>query len=185
MPRRLNLKCLDCVQLSVAEARQRHGAEGDGCWDESLCHRRRSHYRKRRDINAARRSAYRQDVQQKRAESVPEVLSVPIALKPVAYLYLYRPKRQDAPLHAIAVSVWQGDQRLLEIAPIHCAGLRNQQIQKYLMDVLKTLQLRFGITKFEPEIRLEPAECPIENCPLNPHTVALQDPSLIIADVSE
>lgn len=172
MPRRLNPKCLDCARLSVAEARQQHGAEGDGCWDESLCHRRRSHYRKRRDINAARRSAYRQDVEQKRAEAAPEALSVPIALKPVAYLYLYRQKRQDAPLHAIAVSVWQGDQRLLEVAPIHCAGLRNQQIQTYLMDVLKTLQSRFGITKFEPEVRLEPAECPIENCPLKPSAIA-------------
>lgn len=185
MPRRLNPKCLDCVRLSVAEARQRHGDEGDGCWDESLCHRRRSHYRKRRDINAARRNAYRQEVEQKRAAAAPEVVSVPITLKPVAYLYLYRPKRQDAPLHAIAVSVWQGDQRLLEIAPIHCAGLRNQQIQQYLMDVLKTLQPRFGITKFEPEIRLEPAECPIENCPLNAHTMAPQCQSLTTMDASE
>jgi hypothetical protein len=172
VPRRINRKCLDCAQLSVTEARQLHGDEGDGCWNESLCHRRRSHYRNRRDKNAARRSAYRQEVEQQRADGDPETLSIPITLKPVAYLYLYRQKRQDAPLHAIAVSVWQGDQRLLEVEPIHCAGMRNQQIQKYLVDVLKNLQPRFGITKFEPEIRLEPIECPIKNCPLKPSEIA-------------
>lgn len=172
MPRRINQKCLQCAQLSVAEARQMHGDGGDGCWDEKVCHRRRSHYRNRRDVNAARRSLYHQMTQEKLAESAPEVITVPIPLKPVAYLYLYRQKRQDAPLHAISVSVWQGNQRLLEVEPIHCAGLRNQQIQTYLMGVLQTLKQRYGITKFEPEIRLEPAECPIENCPLKPNAIA-------------
>jgi len=99
---------------------------------------------------------------------------VPIVLKPVAYLYLYRPKRQDAPLHAIAISVWEGNQQILEVEPIHCAGMRNQQIQRYLMEVLEKLNQRYGITKFEPEIRLEPLECPIPDCPLRPN-LAQQD----------
>ncbi len=172
MPRRISQKCLDCTQLSVTEARQIHGPEGDNCWDEKRCHRRRSHYRHRRDINAARRSVYRTEVQQQLVESAPATLTVPITLKPVAYLYLYRQKRQDAPLHALAVSVWQGDQRLLEVTPIHCAGLRNQQIQSYLMDILKTLREQYGITKFEPEIRLEPTECPIQPCPLKASAIA-------------
>jgi hypothetical protein len=91
---------------------------------------------------------------------------VSVPLPPVAYLYLYRAKRQDAPLHAIAVAVWQGETQLLDIAPIHCAGLRNAQIQAYLMQVLENLRQRFGIRKFEPEIRLEPQECPLHPCPL-------------------
>jgi hypothetical protein len=111
-------------------------------------------------------------VQQKLVEAAPEEVSFSIDLKPVAYLYLYRQKRQDAPLHAISVSVWQGNQRLLEVTPVHCAGMRNQQIQRYLMDVLATLRDRYDITKFEPEIRLEPSECPIEACPLKPKAVA-------------
>lgn len=110
---------------------------------------------------------------------------MPISLKPVAYLYLYRQKRQESPLHALAVSVWQGEQQLLEVTPIHCAGLRNQQIQSYLVDVLKTLQQRFGITKFEPEIRMEPAECPIQPCPLKPDAMAFQGQSLTVVEVSE
>ena len=164
MPRRVDPKCLECAQLSVIEARQQHGPEGDGCWDDSRCHRRRSHYRNRRDNNASRRSQY----QQGKSTNVPETLTVSLTLKPVAYLYLYRQKRQDAPLHAIAVSVWEGNQRVLEVEPIHCAGMRNQQIQGYLMEVLNALKQRFGITKFEPEVRLEPMECPIQPCPLSP-----------------
>jgi len=175
VPRRINQKCLQCAQLSVPQARQLHGPEGDGCWDESICHRRRSHYRHRRDNNASRRSLYRQEVQQKQAATAPESISFEIDLQPVAYLYLYRQKRQDAPLHAIAIAVWQGNQRLLEVTPIHCAGMKTQQIQRYLMDVLTMLRDRYSITKFEPEIRLEPAECPIAACPLK-----LQAPSEVM-----
>ena len=166
MPRKIDPKCLECAQLPVAEAREQHGPDGDGCWHEQRCHRRRSHYRNRRDINAERRSLYRQAVKIQKAELAPDTLQVAIPLKPVAYLYLYRQKRQDAPLHAIAVSVWQGEQRLLEVTPIHCAGLRNQQIQAYLMEVLRSLRQNYGITKFEPDVRLEPQECPITPCPL-------------------
>ncbi|MEM9007688.1 MAG: hypothetical protein AAGE59_29705 [Cyanobacteria bacterium P01_F01_bin.86] len=169
MPRKIDPKCLACARLSIAEARALHGPEGDGCWQEQRCHRRRSHYRNRRDINAERRSVYRQVVEEKKVASAPATLTIPMPLNPVAYLYLYRQKRQDAPLHAIAVSVWQGDQRLLEVTPIHCAGLRNQQIQAYLVEVLGTLRQKYGITKFEPEVRLEPSECPVANCPLNNH----------------
>lgn len=169
MPRKINPICLDCAQLSVAEARRIHGTTGDNCWQEHRCHRRRSHYRNRRDVNAERRSLYRQAVAEKQATTAPDTLTVDLPLKPVAYLYLYRQKRQDAPLHAIAVSVWQGDQQLLEVTPIHCAGLRNQQIQAYLVDVLGRLRQTHGITKFEPEVRLNPIECPISNCPLKHH----------------
>jgi hypothetical protein len=176
MPRRINPQCLHCAQLSVDQARQLHGEQGDGCWEESRCHRKRSHYRNRRDNNAFRRSTYRQTIQDHQSDQAPETISIAIALKPVAYLYLYRQKRQDAPLHAISVSVWEGEKHLLDVTPIHCAGMKNQKIQTYLMDVLKTLRERYGITKFEPEIRLEPTECPIESCPLKPHLVVDQNP---------
>lgn len=164
MPRRINPKCLACAQLSVDEARRLHGPEGDGCWHEGRCHRRRSHYRNRRDVNTQRREVYRQQVVAEQP-GAPSVV-VPVVVPPVAYLYLYRAKRQDAPLHAIAVAVWQGETCLLEVAPIHCAGMRNAQIQAYLVEVLGDLQQRFGIRKFEPEIRLEPQECPLFPCPL-------------------
>ncbi len=45
MARSLNRKCLECSKLSVEEARQLHGPQDNGCWDDSRCHKRRSHYR--------------------------------------------------------------------------------------------------------------------------------------------
>lgn len=152
--------------LSADEARTVHGANGDGCWNEQRCHRRRSHYRNRRDTNAERRSLYRLAVEAQQGEQLPNTLAIPVVLKPVAYLYLYRQKHRDAPLHAIAISVWQGNQHLANVEPIHCAGLRNQQIQSYLMQVLKQLKQTYNINKFEPEIQLDPKECPIPSCPL-------------------
>ncbi|MGP1373857.1 MAG: hypothetical protein ACTS3T_13595 [Almyronema sp.] len=165
MPRRVNPKCLACAQLSAAEAQQRHGSTGDNCWNEKICPRRRSHYRNRKDNNSKRRSRYRQQISQS-ADGEWVEMEIPLVLPAVAYLYLYRDKRKDAPLHAIAASVWQGDVKLMEVKPIHCAGLRNRQIQTYLSQVLAQLGDRYGITKFEPAIRLEPLECPIGGCAL-------------------
>jgi hypothetical protein len=151
-----------CAQLSAAEAKRIHGPDGDDCWRATRCPRRRSHYRNRRDNNAKRR-AERIAV---RPRPTVEHLTVATPTPTVAYLYLYRAKRQDAPLHAIAVSVWRGSQPVLEIEPIHCAGLRNRQINQYLKDVLEQLNSRYGISEFEAQVRLEPAECPLEACPL-------------------
>ncbi|NEQ32307.1 MAG: hypothetical protein F6K04_15110 [Leptolyngbya sp. SIO4C5] len=165
MPRRINPKCLACAQLSATVAQQQHGPDGDSCWDEKVCPRRRSHYRHRRDNNSKRRAQYREQVAQAEAKVLTE-MEIPLSLPPVAYLYLYREKRKDAPLHALAAAVWQGDVKVLDVKPIHCAGLRNRQIQAYLTQVLARLGDRYGITKFEPKIRLEPTECPIANCAL-------------------
>ena len=55
---------------------------------------------------------------------------------------------------------------MLEVAPIHCAGYRRRQLEKYVQkDVMGYLNSRFGITFFAEEIRLEPIECPIAGCP--------------------
>ena len=49
---------------------------------------------------------------------------------------------------------------------IHCMGMTNRQVNQYLRQVLSVLSQRYGITQFEPEIRLEAIECPINPCPL-------------------
>lgn len=166
MARALNPKCMACSQLTAAEARRIHGSEGDNCWNQKRCPRRRSHYRNRRDNNAKRRAERQQAKVAEMVNSAVETVAIQRETAPVAYLYLYREKRKDAPLHAIAASVWWGEEKVLEVEPIHCAGLRNRQIQSYLERTLGHLRARYGITKFEPEIRLEPCECPITDCPL-------------------
>jgi hypothetical protein len=45
-------------------------------------------------------------------------------------------------------------------------GMTNGQVKSYLQKVLVTLKERYGITEFEPPIRLGPCECPIAPCPL-------------------
>ena len=37
-------KCRLCSKLDSQEAQQRHGSNGDGCWNPSYCHNRRSYY---------------------------------------------------------------------------------------------------------------------------------------------
>jgi hypothetical protein len=98
----------------------------------------------------------------------PEVIELESPVAPVAYLYLYRDKRQDAPLHALSIVVWKGSDKIAQLPAIHCAGLRNRQIQEYLQQAIENLKQKYGISKFEPEIRMEPTECPLRPCPLHP-----------------
>ncbi|MGB3789304.1 MAG: hypothetical protein WA949_14940 [Phormidesmis sp.] len=164
MPRRINKKCVECAQLSASQAQQLHGPKSDGCWHDKRCPRRRSHYRHRQVLNEQRRLQY----QQLSADTAVETVSLPVAEGSVPYanLYIWREKRKDAPIHAIAASVFQDGSKVLEVAPIHCAGYRKRQLEKYVQqDVMGYLNARFGITFFADEIRLEPIECPIAECP--------------------
>ena len=167
MPRRVNKKCVACAQLNAAQARQLHGEKGDGCWNEKRCPRRRSHYRNRQRLNEQRRLQY-QGSGGAAGEGQVEMVSLPVAEEsmPYANLYIWREKRKDAPIHAIAASVFKEGSKVLEVAPIHCAGYRKRQLEKYVQkDVIGYLNARFGITFFADEIRLEPIECPIDGCP--------------------
>ncbi|MEL6138459.1 MAG: hypothetical protein AAFR42_13750, partial [Cyanobacteria bacterium J06628_6] len=68
----------------------------------------------------------------------------------------------------IAASVYVESSKVLEVAPIHCAGYRRRQLERYIEGkVMPYLKARFGIMHFSNEIRLEPIECPIKGCPLS------------------
>ena len=169
MARRINPKCVACAQMSVAKARQLHGESGDGCWVEKRCHRRRSHYRHRQDLNEKRRVEYRQHVEAAKPDDGVERVSLEVSPSslPYANLYIWREKRKDAPVHAIAATVIQNGKKVLEVEPIHCAGYRKRQLERYIeQKVMPYLKERFGITHFSNEIRLEPIECPLKDCPL-------------------
>ena len=168
MPRRVNKKCVECAQLSAMAAQQLHGKKGDGCWSEKRCPRKRSHYRHRLELNEKRRLQRQQVSDDVLVGKAVETVSLPVATASVPYanLYIWREKRKDAPIHAIAASVFQDGSKVLEVAPIHCAGYRKRQLENYVQkDVMSYLNARFGITFFADEIRLEPMECPIKGCP--------------------
>ena len=171
MPRKINKKCIACAQLSADEAQHLHGPDGDGCWSEQRCPRRRSHYRNRRQVNEERRLQYRvAQGDEVTPDAGVETVSLLVAddSQPYANLHIWREKRKDAPIHTIAASVFQDGSKVLEVAPVHCAGYRKRQLEKYVQkDVMGYLNARFGITFFADEIRLEPIECPIAECPWN------------------
>lgn len=176
MARSIDPKCQECCQLPIETAKALHGELGDGCWNDRICHRRRSHYLNRDDNNQKRRGQYALSKVHQAQSQEPHRFSKSIAtaispdtpptVPPVALIYLYREKRKDAHLHAITVSVWQGDQKLEQFQPTHCMGMTNTQVRQYLQGILQELNLRYGIREFEPEIYRDPMLCPIAPCPL-------------------
>jgi hypothetical protein len=167
MARPVQQKCLDCSRLTQPEAIALHqpGTE-TGCWTARTCPRRRSHYRHRLENNAKQRGGYRTlKTAGQAVEAMPRIF-VPVQAPPVAMLYLFREDRQDAHLHAIAVAIWQGNRKLALVEPVHCMGMTNRQVNEYLRNVLAVVGEKYGITEFEPPIRMEPMECPLNDCPL-------------------
>ena len=189
MARRVSKKCVECAQLSAADAQQLHGKKGDGCWHDKRCPSKRSYYRNRQELNEKRRLQYQRQVSgMDSGEEQVETVSLPVAEASVPYanLYIWREKRKDAPIHAIAASVFQDGSKVLEVTPIHCAGYRKRQIEKYVQkDVMGYLNARFGITFFADEIRLEPMECPIPGCPYVERFTASQAQQLISARIDD
>ena len=189
MPRRVNKKCVECAQLSAADAQLLHGKKGDDCWNEKRCPRRRSHYRHRRELNERRRLEYQQQGSGVvSGEGAVETVALPVsneASVPYANLYIWREKRKDAPIHAIAASVFQSGSKVLKVAPIHCAGYRKRQLESYIQkDVMSYLNARFGITFFADEIRLEPMECLIAGCPWHDRLASGPENYLVPAEVA-
>lgn len=85
---------------------------------------------------------------------------------PAAILVLYR-QSSTAPVHAVAAEVWEGNQKVAEVKPIHCMGMRADKVTDYIKQLLSSLNQQFGITRFEDIVKDVPVEwCPIEPCPL-------------------
>ena len=86
---------MECAQLSAPVAQRLHGPDGDGCWVESRCRRRRSHYRNRLEVNEKRRSTYRES--DAPAQPTVETVSLTVAeedVTPYATLYIWRERRE-------------------------------------------------------------------------------------------
>ena len=162
MARPINPKCFACAALSRLEAQKVHGESGDGCWNKKRCDRKRSHYNNRDDILPKRRS---QQASAKIASTI-ETIVANSKPPPIALLYLYRQERKDAHLHALKVTVWQGESKLAQTEPVHTLGMTNSQVKHYLKEVLSVLGDKYDITEFEPPIRKDPEQCPLKPCPL-------------------
>ncbi len=103
--------------LSAAQAQELHGNDGDRCWNPNVCYSRRS-YARHRDRRNLVRARKRGDSDESLVVNIDEFASVYWAV-----LVVYRQAGTDTPIHAIAVQVWQGQEKFAAVAPIHCAGM--------------------------------------------------------------
>jgi hypothetical protein len=182
MGRRVNRKCQQCATLAAEAAMALHGPKGDNCWnprdERGLgydCHRRRNHYRHRQAVNAERRLERRKaqkplapvspspEGASSREGRSPLTLIAPPPETLAAVLVLYR-QTSDSPVHAVAAEVWQGDRKFAGIQPVHCMGLRGDQLSEYIREMLQQLHQHFGLGRFEDVIK----ELPVHRCPIRP-----------------
>lgn len=85
---------------------------------------------------------------------------------PAAILVLYR-QSPHTPVHAVAAEVWQESQKIAEVKPVHCMGMRADKVTDYIKQLLTSLNRQFAITKFEDVVKEVPIQqCPIIPCPL-------------------
>lgn len=174
MARRVNKKCLKCSVLDVEEARRLHGPDGDGCWDDLKCHKRRSHYRHRSDRNFKR--ALSRQLQQK--VDTPETLQLSADLSestyfPLLILYTDRPlrRKEKVLLHALAAELWFGTDQRAKIEPVHCIALSQEQVGQLTQQILKKFSEYCDtgekFTVFSEIIYRDMQHCPIRPCPLH------------------
>jgi hypothetical protein len=157
--RSIPLKCKKCAMLSAAQAQALHGADGDGCWNPKVCYSRRS-YARHRDRKNQQRNRHRQ-------ETVIELLPIDLAAFAdiqYAVLVVYREAGAESIVHAVAAQVWQGQERIAIVQPIHCIGMVPSQIHLYVKKLLVLLENKYGVRKFAACERLDPYLCPIRPC---------------------
>jgi hypothetical protein len=168
--RPVNRNCLHCaLKLDANQARQVHGVDGDGCWHESICHRRRSHYRNRQQNNKKRQQERRLLLKEvpKQVDGVYE-LRLPAPETLAAFLVFVR-RTPGSPVHAIGAEIWQQGQRVGRIQLQHTMGMKGNDLSVYLQQMQLKLREAFGIERFEDAfVEIQPHDCPIAGCPLKP-----------------
>jgi len=168
MPRLIDHKCLRCAELSVENAIALHGQEGDGCWDISRCHRRRSHYRKRRDRNCKRQVAYKLS----RLKNGTAEIKLPASQVASIVLVIYKDEfTKDAPIHAIGAELWIGTEEVAHMKPVSCLGMRGDQVTGLMPEILGSFSKGFSeqynqgksFSRFAAKIERHISRCPTPN----------------------
>jgi hypothetical protein len=175
MPKKVAHNCFQCSKLSHDEAQIK------SCWDADRCPNRRHYQRNKERISQQRRSL-RTQAQLSNYTETSTIISIAsnttIAIDPpigtAASIIFYR-ERQDAPVHAIAAEVWQGNRKVLNVKPMHCLGLSPSQVVGMMAEILKacSTELNADLSRFASKVELHPSLCPIRPCPLcdrNPNT---------------
>lgn len=164
MGRRTNEKCWACALLTPEESRKLHDAAqgGDGCWEDTRCHSRRSYYRKGRS---------------QRVRRSPAIAELPVPLlavfSVVLHTYVDQPRqpKDEVVIHALCAELWHGNQPIAITQPQHTFGLPPRLVKDYARQLLEALYQQYGNGRrsgFERYAREEQhgiAQCPIRPCP--------------------
>jgi hypothetical protein len=140
---KINHDCQGCSKLKASDAKQKR------CWDNQLCHSRRSYWRNQDKVAIARK--------QQRQVGQQQVEELEIEVEPSYYLHVdfYRDRKLD-PLRAIAIEVRKGNEVVLRQPPIDCLGMSRDDIRAILQDVrdLANQKLSLNLTKYSSRAEL-------------------------------
>jgi hypothetical protein len=168
MPKKVAHNCFQCSKLSHDEA------QAKSCWDADRCPNRRHYQRNKERISQQRRSLRTQALvsdytEQSTTTAIASGATIAIdhPIGTAASIIFYR-ERQDAPVHAIAAEIWQGNRKVLNVKPMHCLGLSSSQVVGIMADILKacSIELEVELSRFASKVELHPSLCPIRPCPL-------------------
>ena len=179
MPKRGNPKCQRCSKLSLEQALQLHGPEGDGCWTgtplhtaldasgelDETCHKRRNWYKKRELYNRNRRLKYKED-----KEPPSQLTEIPTPSIPAVILHFYR-ERKDSELHALGSELWLGQQKPAPLSPVHTLGWSEGKVKAYILEMIDQYARhhQLQISGIAGTVEIHPSSCPLNPCPLKAH----------------
>lgn len=164
MGRTTNEKCWACSLLTATEARKLHGEDGDSCWQDDICHSRRSYYRRGRGRSS--RTLPRNPAIDEVAVPLPEFPYV------VLHTYLDQPRQpnDEVVIHAICAELWIGSTPKAMTQPQHTFGLPPRLVREYALQLLNALCLEYGngrrsgFERFATEMQHSVAQCPVRPC---------------------
>ena len=149
MPRKADPKCVYCathyVEESVAESKHPE------CYVREKCRTKRYRLRNSNRVNAKRR--------QNNARN--KGITIVEAILPEAYraeLEIYGKENQF--VHAIALKIYQGNKLTHQMLPQHTQGLRQPELEAYILSLLSHLETEYGIDCLGLIYWLNPESCP-------------------------
>jgi len=162
MPSHARERCRQCGKLSLEKALQKHGSEGDGCWEGEPCHKRRTYYRHRERYNRSRRLKYKGE-----KETSAQLAGIQIPSIPAVVIHFYR-KRKDDDLHALGAELWVGQQKQESLPPVHTLGWTEGDVKAYIRELVKEYARKYElqISGIAATVELDPCLCLLTPCPL-------------------
>ena len=154
MGRKANPVCVYCANnyRTEDEAREKHL----DCYVEHNCRVKRYRLRKPGKVNAKRR----QNAAKRKGIATIEPI-LPEAYR--AELEIYGKENQY--VHAIALKIYQGNKLSHQMLPQHTQGLRQPELEEYIIKLLNYLATEYGVDCFGLIYWLSPADC--SECKIN------------------